>query len=306
MLLLFWRQDYIHSGLAKTGRWLHRPDYSPRYLIGTDGGIDIVSGYSDICNTCYTFLNTEANAIDFYNNRIIIGTSTSGLLYIPWNNIKDLPVCGNQEYTSSVYEFNPLNSNYVKALATQDYSLGVVTVSGFEYWNDTLGDFILVPTSSGNDAFITSSGGLGPRTYFCEGNLLEIYNGELPTTWTGWSFTCNTLNIGNLNDIWVQEFLDYDIVFLAGTLVTVVQKYPLNLNDYESRDFSNTISGSKNIYSITIEAGTDIDYGHYFTLSSDGINIITMQSDGYPLASGTVFIPISNISDFEFSRPYNK
>ena len=79
-----------------------------------------------------------------------------------------------------------------------------------------------------------------------------------------------------------------------------------DVEDYEFRDMTDGLTGSINIKSIATEALADINYGHYFALSDDGINVMNLQSDGYPTPSGCYLLSESGVADIEFMRPGRK
>jgi len=304
MLLLLWNNRYIVTGQINNLRWYDPIITAPRILVATTGGFDIICPFFARCNSCYKSLNINCNCIDFYDNKILIGTTSSGLLSIDWDIISNYGVCSAAPVQESVSVVDGITGTDVLYLCTQSDKLGIITDVGFEYLN-SLDTFVLVPSSNYSCGFITSGQNLNSRTYVCEDDKLNIYNGNLPNVWSGWPYTLSGFGLNNLTHIWVEEHSCYDIVFLGGEQGTGIIKIPQEVYDYEYRNMTDGLVGSTKVKSMCTEYGADINYGHYFVLTEDKLNYMNMQSDGYPTPSGCY--GNDELAQFiEFARPGHK
>lgn len=306
MLLLFWKQEDLKSGYARATRWYHPNNSAPRLLVATTSGFDVYCPYFENCCSCFGYRGIESTAIDIYDDKLIIGTIGSGIYCVPWGDLESLGLCNSLSYEGSYYSFGQLAGNNVSHLATQSNYLGVITNSGFEYWSNTVSGFILYPTTNGKSAFITSDeSSFNSKIYFAEGSNLKVSNNPWNHTCSGWSYTYSGLGIGTLKGVWVEETA-YNNIFVVGTGGTVyIQERDMNksTNIY---DFTSVISGSTNLISVTAEADAQLNNGHYFTLSADGVNIINLQIYNSIDSNNIEFQPISDLVDIEFTRPYKK
>ena len=271
MLLLFWNQT-LTIGTPSNIRWYHSSGYPPRCVVGAERGFSVINPYysSDLELECvYALLNKKCTSTDVYDNNIVVGTATDGLLKTDWDYIKnitcnpDSPVDISLE-VDSFTTFSGLLSDEIIALEANGDYLAVLTSTGLCLGKSGNEFYISYLTSSGADCFVKNNG----CTYLAEGNRILVK--ENPEDFYSWD---NEYNLPyNINDLWVSSNESKDTLFVA------TENGAYIIKDNNIYDFTPVISGSKDILSIAVDYDAHYNWGHFFTISSDTLNIINLKN----------------------------
>jgi hypothetical protein len=276
MLLLFWKALGLSVGEVGHIRWYHNTGYPPRYLCGAEFGLTIINPYlklTDVFPEC-SFFMTPSKVISscIFDASIIAGTMADGVYELSWNVVKQAqcPVMSPEDLSSHAYQsyttLSGLPSNNIVAVDSLDSYLSILTSSGLYWKKSGTEDYLTCLTTDGRDVVITS----GPTLYLAEKNQLRIKRGE-PLDLVTWDETILYTD-SEINKIFVNTYNGIDTIFVATTSGLDVRDGAEYVNYY------NVISGTKNLLSVVVEHDSRFDWGHAFTASSGGVNVVNLKS----------------------------
>jgi hypothetical protein len=262
MLLLFWRSLGLMCGNPNDIRWYHDPSYVPRCFVTGEYGLSVINPFMNYtAKECgYVLLDSNCTSVEFFNDNLILGTTTSGLYQLNWSLIKNN--CNSVEnpydFSNSMElftTFSGLLAQEIKTMASSDTKLAVVTPSGLSI--GTLGSVNWVN-------YLTTSGAaaaFGENIYFAEGNTLNV-SSNFPT----WNATYE-FNYA-INELWCTTQDGVDTLFMATESGVVVK-------ENEEFYYFNTTSGIKRARP---EVGTTMNQGHVFAMISGTLNVYNMRN----------------------------
>jgi hypothetical protein len=274
MLLLFWKLEGISVGPINSLRWHHKPGYPPRYFGSGDAGLTIINPYlknPDLVSECsFALTSTKSTCSCWFDNQVLVGTQDQ-VYSIPWNAITsqacniELPVDLSGSVQNSFSTASGLPSDSILQMDSCGDYLSILTSAGLYWKKSGTESFLTCLTNSGVDTFISEANNL----YLAEGQSVRIKYGE-PTDLSSWddSFSVSS----PINRIWVTTHQGQDVLFIATTSGLIVKE---NANVY---DYSSVISGSLDIKVVSVEYDSHYNWGHAFTASASGVNIINLKT----------------------------
>jgi hypothetical protein len=274
MLLLFWKLEGISVGQISRIKWYHGIDYPPRYFCSGENGLTIINPYlkhPDLVPECsFTLTPAPCTTSCWFDDEIIIGTQNQAYR-VPWAAIKDseclitAPANVTTVTSPSYSTASGLPSDSILQMDAWSNYLSILTSAGLYWENRGTGTTLTCLTNSGSDVFISP----GPTLYLAQGTQVNIKRGE-PVDLVRWDEVFYVDHL--INQIWVTTHDDQDTLFIATTSGLVIKQGD------QSETYLNVISGSKNIECICVEYDTTLKWGHVFTGSETGVNVINTSS----------------------------
>lgn len=262
MLLLFWKSLGLTCGNPNDIRWYHDTAFIPLCFVPGEYGLSIINPFMDYASKeCgYSLLNSNCTSVEFFNNNLILGTTTSGLYQLSWDVIKNHQCDVSNPYNFSDFmelftTYSGLPSQEIKNLASSSIKLAVVTPSGLSIATEGEINWVNYLTSSGVAA------ALGENIYFAEGNLLKVTN-DFPSWNEIYEFNYA------INELWVTTKDGVDTLFMATESGVVVKERDKFYYFY-------TTSGIKRARP---EIDTTMNQGHIFAMTSGTLNIYNMRN----------------------------
>lgn len=271
MLLFFWRgksESILGSIYSLT--WHHTPDYRPLVMCGCQNGATIINPFlydPIIIPECARVLTGEpCYGLDVYNNQLLLGTMSSGVLQITWQTVKDVGCSlGNpiDLFRYAVQSYNTASgilSDSIMGLDSYGDNLVIMTASGLSYFSNPSAPPINYATTSGGPTYVTEDGCI----YVCDGSNLKVKNCPILdfSSWDSeWSFTDDLVGLAvNRNTVFTATSSGVYVITQSGVL-----------------DLSPTVAGEL-ISDLSVEFDSKEDWGHLFISASGSVDIINLKT----------------------------